>query len=73
MTDEELIERLRTLLDRDNGFGMSCSRLADFLLCDYTYIGKICKRELPLAPKTRNLIIEGIKRIGDEFDSKIRI
>lgn len=54
--DEKLLDKLRILLDKDTGFGMSVYRLADYCLCDYSYIRRLCKRELPLAQKTRELI-----------------
>ena len=71
ITDEQLIEKLRFLIDRDNGFGMSVYKVADYCLCDHSYIRRLCKRELPLAQKTRNLIIDGLKALTKEFDLKI--
>jgi len=71
MTDEELIGKLKYLLDKDNGPGMSIYRLSDYCLCDYTYIKRICKRELPLAQKTRELITDGLVRLSKEFMEKV--
>ena len=71
MSDQELIGKLKILLDKDDGFGMSIYKLADYCLCDYTYIRKLCKRELPLAQKTRELITEGLQRLSKDFKEKI--
>lgn len=72
MTDEQLIEKLRILIDKDNGFGMSVYAVADYCLCDNSYIRRLCKRELPLAQKTRDLIIDGLIALSRDFDKKIK-
>jgi hypothetical protein len=71
MTDEELIEKLRILIDKDNGFGMSVYKVADYCLCDHTYIRRLCKRELPLAQRTRELITDGLIALAKDFNEKI--
>lgn len=71
MSDEELIGKLRFLVDKDDGMAMSVYKVADYCLCDYTYIRRILKRELPLAQKTRELITEGLERLSKDFQEKI--
>ena len=42
--DEPLLDKLRILIDKENGFGMSIYVIADYCLCDHSYIRRLCKR-----------------------------
>lgn len=69
--DEPLLEKLRILLDKENGFGMSVYVVADYCLCDHSYIRRLCKRQVPLAPKTRQLIYDGITALLRDMNERI--